>query len=327
MDRRQFFKAAAGVVGIGVGGPALIRWLALRQTAELGNRVQALDQAAYSQIRTDVKPEGVDLAVAEGDPAKATEAAIQALGGIERYVRKGDQVAISPNIAFMQDPEVGATTHPAVLRKVVELCERAGASKIMIADYALDDADLSAMISGADEALAGTKAQRLLLADERMFRPVPVTGVKEPQVPFNAIAQPVLDSDVFICLPVCKSHSAAKISFSLKKLMGVIYDRNIYHRRRLHHCIAELNATLRPTLVIMDASRCLQTHGPKGPGELTYPNKIIAGVDPVAVDAYSVRFLEKPAYRPDEVEHLQIAYEMGLGEMNVEKLRVEEVVV
>jgi uncharacterized protein (DUF362 family) len=111
----------------------------------------------------------------------------------------------------------------------------------------------------------------------------------------------------------------------MKKLMGNIWNRKDYHRYGLHECIAELNMALRPTLIVADATRVLQTRGPKGPGEVTVPNTVVVGTDPVAVDSYCTRFLTVKGITPDQVQHLVIANELGRGEIDCDKLKIKEI--
>src|SRR6185295_5218479 len=119
---------------------------------------------AKSHIRAGSKPDATDLVVVEGTPndyGAITERAIDEFGGIEKFVKRGDRVVLSPNMGWMRTPEQAATTHPDVLRKVVQLCERAGASKITCIDYTLDDWKLAFDISGSAAAVRGTRASLL----------------------------------------------------------------------------------------------------------------------------------------------------------------------
>jgi uncharacterized protein (DUF362 family) len=292
--------------------------------------------------RPGVKPAGWDLVAVEGTPkdyGAITERAIDEFGGIEKFVKKGDRVVLSPNMGWMRTPEQAAATHPDVLRKVVELCERAGASKITCIDYTLDDWKMAFDICGANDAVRGTKARLLSPTEEPMYKEVDVPGFVPKSTldgqPYDCVhrrnrllqklPREILDADSFICIPVVKDHEAATITISMKKLMGNIWNRKDYHRYGLHDCIAELNMTLRPTLIVADATRALQTRGPKGPGEVTTPNQVVVGIDPVAVDSYCTRFLTVKGVTPDAVPHLMIANRLGRGEIDCDKLKIKEV--
>ena len=95
----------------------------------------------------------------------------------------------------------------------------------------------------------------------------------------------VLESDVFINIPTAKSHAATGVSLGMKGLMGVIWDRKYFHSQDIHQAIADLSSVVKVDLTLLDASRALSTGGPAGPGRIVTPQTIVAGIDPVAVDA------------------------------------------
>jgi uncharacterized protein (DUF362 family) len=302
------------------------------------------DFAKPKGIRPAAKatPTTPDIVCVEGDPTSygdITERAINELGGIEKFVKKGDKVVITPNMGWMRTPEQAAATHPEVLRRLVQLVERAGASRITCIDYTLDDWKLAFEICGANGAVRGTKAQLLSPTEVTMYKPVDIpTAVPrktadgaayDPRHHFNQIEQKlprdILEADCFIVNPVVKDHEAAVITIAMKKLMGCIWNRKDYHRYGLHDCIAELNLFLKPTLIVTDATRALQTRGPKGPGEVTTPNKVVAGIDPVALDSYCCQFLTVKGVTPDMVNHLVLANSLGRGQIDTTQLNIKEV--
>ncbi|HET6386403.1 MAG TPA: DUF362 domain-containing protein [Armatimonadota bacterium] len=325
-SRRQFLEVAAGA-GV-LGG---LYGLTFVGDTSFGK----------PRMRGGTKPHGYDLSVVEGAPnnyAKVTERAINEFGGIEKFVHKGDHVVLSPNMGWMRTPDQAATTHPDVLRAVVQLCEKAGARKITCIDYTLDDWKLAFDICGANRAVAGTKATLLSPTDASLYKDINIPAAVpktmdgkpyESRHHYNRIQQmiphDIMLADSFICMPVVKDHEAAVITISMKKLMGNIWNRKDYHRYGLHDCIAELNCAVRPTLIVADATRALQTRGPKGPGEVTTPNKVVVGIDPVAVDSYCCQFLTVKGVTPDQVPHLMLANQLGRGEIDISKLKLNEI--
>lgn len=297
---------------------------------------------ARLRIRPPKKPRDVDLVVVEGEPSSygdITERAINEFGGIEQFVRRGDRVVLSPNMGWMRTPDQAAATHPDVLRRVVQLCERAGASRITCIDYTLDDWKLAFDICGARDAVRGTRATLLSPTDIALYRDMHI----QDYVPkkdrdgqayeschaanriFQKIPRELAECDVLICMPIVKDHEAAVITIAMKKLMGNIWNRKDYHRYGLHDCIAELNMAIKPTLIVADATRVLQTRGPKGPGEVTVPNQVVVGVDPVAVDSYCTRYLTVKGITPDQVPHLMLAHRLGRGEIDPDRLKIREI--
>lgn len=294
------------------------------------------------RIRPPQKPRDLDLVVVEGDPSSygdITERAINEFGGIEQFVKRGDRVVLAPNIGWMRTPDQAAATHPDVLRRVVKLCERAGASKITCVDYTLDDWKLAFDICGANQAVQGTRAKLLSPTDVAMYRDIHVEEFVPAQDREGAkyeschganrilqkVPREVAECDAFICIPIVKDHEASVVTIAMKKLMGNIWNRKDYHRYGLHDCIAEINMAIRPTLIVADATRVLQTRGPKGPGEVTVPNQVVVGVDPVAVDSYCTRYLTVKGVTPDQVPHLMLAHRLGRGEIDPDRLKVREI--
>lgn len=323
IDRRKFLTKGTQAALVGLSG-GLLAGCASRSGTSPGTG------QGVGGIRMASAPEGVDLVVAEGGQIKATvKAAIQGFGGIEKFVHKGDRVVLSPNIAFARMPEQASCTHPDVIRAVINLCEEAGAAKVTVLDYTLDNANAAFDINGAAQAVAGTKATLISPDNEPLYQEVslPSGSIHGKYNIRLQIPKEILRSNVFIPIPVVKDHEAATVSLSMKKLMGCIWDRRSYHRTELHPLIAELAAALRPTLIIADATRALQTHGPKGPGEVTRPNQIVVGTMPVSVDSFCCKYLTVKQVKPKDVPHIVLGAQRGLGEMDVTKLRVKEVTV
>ena len=83
----------------------------------------------------------------------------------------------------------------------------------------------------------------------------------------------------------------------------------------------------RPQVTILDATRALISGGPAGPGEVAKPNLVVAGLDPVAVDAFGVSVAPwyGQNFKGKQVEHLAVAHQRGLGKIEMETLRILKV--
>ncbi|MBN1447317.1 MAG: DUF362 domain-containing protein [Bacteroidetes bacterium] len=260
------------------------------------------------------------LAIVKGGDIPATvRAAVDALGGIKAFVKPGNIVFLKPNMSFPNPPEWGSTTHPEVIRTVVQLCEEAGAKRIVAADFPMRRAERCFEKSGMT-ALASELPQLTFkeLGDERDFETVQTPDAKEFRE--IAVAKLLRKADVFINLPTAKAHSGTSVSLGLKNLMGVIRDRGPFHGDYdLHAAIADLAMVVRPQLTILDAHYVLLTNGPGGPGRVDQPGTIIAGVDPLGVDAAGVRMAEwnNRTTDPAHVRHLALAAERGVGSLHV----------
>lgn len=269
---------------------------------------------------------GFDLAVARGDTVQAVKAVIETLGGIQRFVKQGQTVVLKPNMSFPNPPEWGSTTHPDVIKTVAQLCLEAGAKRVMVIDHPLRRPEVVMRRAGIAQACQDIpNVYVFVLSEQKFYQKVAVPDGKELHE--VEVARDVLQSDVLINLPVAKSHMDTGVSFGLKNLMGLIWDREYFHQYiDLNQGIADLSTLIHPDLTIMDATRPMITAGPGGPGKLVQLNTIIAGTDPVAVDAYTVPLAKWYGHQfsGKNVKYILKAAELGLGEIDVSKLNVKE---
>jgi len=289
------------------------------KTAAAGALLGLVGRPAFS----DAKEEH-DLAVISGEPAGATKKALEAMGGVARFVKKGQRVVLKPNMSFANPPEWGSTTHPMVVATVAQACMEAGAQQVVVLDYPLRRAELCLERSGIREACKPLKGVHVLgLEEKKFFREIKVPQGKVLER--VEVLKEVLDSQVLINLPVAKSHSATGVSLGIKGLMGLIWDRYSFHSLyNINQALADLATVIKPQLTILDATRALVSGGPGGPGEVRKPNLIIAGIDPVAVDSYGVTVVPwyGQNFKGRQVEHLLAAHQRGLGKIDIDQLKI-----
>ncbi|MBD3306226.1 DUF362 domain-containing protein [candidate division KSB3 bacterium] len=266
----------------------------------------------------------IDIAVAQGDPAQAVHAVVQALGGMARFVNSGQVVVLKPNMSWPSPPEWGSNTHPAVVTTVAQLCLDAGAKRVMVLDYPLRRPEVVMRRAGIAQACEGMSDVHVFtLAEQKFYQTVDVPQGKELHE--VEIAKDVLQADVLINLPVAKSHMDTGVSFGMKNLMGLIWDREYFHQYiDLNQGIADLSTVIRPDLIIMDATRPMTTAGPGGPGKIVNLDTVIAGTDPVAVDSYTVSIAQwyGHEFSGKNVKYIQAAADLGLGDLDINQLRV-----
>ena len=276
---------------------------------------------AWGTIETDPPP---DLAVVTGDPEKAVLKALTLLGGMERFVKKGQKVVIKPNMSFAKTPDDAANTSPIVVATVARACIDAGAKSVLVVDHTLQKAELCFELSGIRKYCRSVENTHVLaLNDEQFYQSVPVPqGKALKQV---KVMKEVMRCDVLISLPAAKSHSATGVSLGMKGLMGVIWDRKYFHAKvDLHQAIADLSSLIKPHLTLIDGSRALLTGGPSGPGKVLKLNTFVAGVDPVAVDTYGVSIADwyNKKFEIGQVKHIMAAHRMGLGTIDLDQLKI-----
>jgi len=268
--------------------------------------------------------EEYDLAIISGEPVAATKKALEAIGGISRFVKKGQRVVLKPNMSFARTPDLSATTHPLVVATVAQACVEAGAPQVLVLDHTLHRPELCLERTGIREACKNISGVHVLALQERtFFREVKIS--KGEVLESVEIVKEILDGHILINMPVAKSHSATGVSLGMKGLMGLVWDRESFHSRfNINQAIADLGAVIRPQLTVLDATRALVSGGPGGPGEVKKPNLIIAGTDPVAVDSYGVSIVPwyGQNFKGRQVEHLLAAYQKGLGKIDIDQLKV-----
>jgi len=270
----------------------------------------------------------VDVVEVSGtDRKKMVAAALEALGGIGAFVKKGDRVVLKPNLAFAQPADFAAGTHPDILFAVADACIKAGAKEVLVAENPLSNAEKCWNRTGAREALKGFPQVKLrMLEDHDDYREVKVP--KGLVLKDCEVGKCFLDYDVFISLPQAKHHSSANVSFGLKSAMGAVWSRKPFHVfMDLQKGIADLAFAVKPHLTILDATKVLLTNGPKGPGETASPGKLFAGRNVVAVDAaaLSVAKFDGKTMTLEDAKHIKYASQHGLGECDVAKLKIKKV--
>jgi len=260
------------------------------------------------------------IAKSSTDPAELVRRAVDALGGMKRFVSRGDIVAIKPNIGWDRMPVHAANTNPLVVAEVVKLAFDAGAKQVVVTDASCNEANRCFQRSGiwrASYALGAT----VVLPSAHRFRDMRMQGEVLDQWP---VYLPLVNADKVINVPVAKHHNLAKFTAGMKNWYGILGGR----RNRLHQnidvSIADLATFMRPTLTIVDATRVLLRNGPQGGNidDARDMHQVIASLDQVASDAYACTLIgESPA----NVKYLKMGHDRGIGNMFWEQLPHVEV--
>jgi uncharacterized protein (DUF362 family) len=281
------------------------------------------DQPTARPEPTQPTPDQAYLAVAHGaDPAAITAAAIAALGGIERFVKNGDDVIIKPNICTdYHPPEYATTTNPDVVAALVTLALGAGARRVRVMDYPFGGTPQSAYaISGIADAVEAAGGEMVVMSLPKYAKYDIPDGKSMKSC---EILPDIIEADVLINVPIAKQHGSSRLTLGAKNLMGVVLDRDIMHLS-LHQRIADLNTLVRPSLTVVDAVRILTDHGPTG-GDLAdvkQMDTVIASHDIVSADSYAATLFGLTG--PD-IDYIQYCSDMGLGTMDLTSIKIEEI--
>ena len=314
LDRREFLKSIAMLGGLAVVSSFIPSCLQ-------GTEQEVADTSMG--IPAVIPPGAAYLAVARGEsPAALVQAALKALGGIERFVKPGNDVIIKPNICTAYHSyEYASTTNPEVVGTLVQLCLGAGASKVRVMDYPFGgSARLAYIRSGISEAV---KASGGVMEEMSSLKYREVDIPEGRDIEKWMVYGDILDTDVLINVPIAKHHNLARLTLGMKNLMGTILERNKFHIN-LGQRIADLNSLVRPTLNVVDSVRILMNHGPTSGNlaDVKMTNTIIASHDIVAADAYATSLF---GLTGADIPAIRDGAEMALGTMDLSSVRVEEI--
>ena len=305
--RRRFLKQIAALGGAMAVNP----WAALAEDESSpttqDESESTIPDMAIARLETPPTPE-TDLKVAA---TKLTEQAIEAIGGMDRFVSKGDVVWVKPNIGWKRAPELAACTNPDVVATLARLCLEAGAKKVKVGDHPCNEPRQTYRASGI-EAAAKAAGAEIIHLDPNRYRDVELGGQRLKKWP---LYPEIIESDLVINVPVVKHHSLSKATLCMKNYMGIIGgQRNVWHQA-MSACLIDITNYMKPRLCVLDAVRVLTDHGPQG-GQLRdveLTGLVAAGTDIVAIDALGVEIL---GHEPKDVSMVAAAHKAGLGVMD-----------
>jgi len=304
MKRREFIRksAAAGIVA-----------------------GAAYSVGSYSNLVAGTyMPAGYDLVALMGGEAEAMfDKGISALGGITNFVKPGDKVVIKPNIGWDVVPEKAANTNPKLIKRIIEHCLKAGAKEVSVFDNTCDDWVRCYKTSMIEKYTKDAGGKMVPGNTESYYQEVSIPGAKV--LKSTKVHEKVMESDVFINVPVLKVHSSAKMTANLKNMMGVVWDRRFWHSNNLHQCIADFGLfEKKPTLNIIDCYNVMTKNGPRGVSLADVENMKaqIITTDMVAGDTAAAKMLR---LEPGNVDYIPMAHSMGVGTMEIEKLNIHRI--
>jgi len=304
MRRREFFKTS---IGAGVAAGAA---LSLGGYEKLWSSVPG--SAKYDMV-----------AVMGGNPDAMFDLGIQELGGMGAFVQKGQKVLIKPNIGWDVVPELAANTNPLLVKRIIEHCFKAGAKEVYVFDHTCDNWVNTYKNSGIEKAAKSAGAKIVPANTENYYHEIEIPGgVKLKKAKVHEL---LLETDVFINVPILKDHNSTRMTACLKNNMGIIWDRGFWHSNNLHQCIADYALfEKKPALNIIDCYNVMVKHGPQGVSreDLAMMKSQIITTDWVAGDTAAAKML---GVDPQKIDYIPIAFKMGLGNMNLDSLNIKRI--
>jgi uncharacterized protein (DUF362 family) len=261
---------------------------------------------------------GQKMSIVRGKDRVATlRMALKSLGGIETFIKKGDRVLLKVNAAFASPAMLSATTHPAIITEMTQLCFRAGASSVVVTDNPINDPVSCFTLTGIAQA-ARSAGARVVLPREDLFKPMTVKDAKLIRN-WPVLYKPFTDITKVIGMAPLKDHHRSGASMIMKNWYGLLGGRrNIFHQD-IHSIIVELAMMVKPSLVILDATTSMMTNGPTGGSisDLKNTNTMIVSTDQVAADACGASILSRSL---DELPFIKKAEAAGIGTADYHKL-------
>lgn len=262
------------------------------------------------------------VAIVRGqEPLAMLRHGVDLLGGLDRLDCRNKRVLIKPNLVNDRPPPT--TTSPALIAAVARMVREAGAADVVVADSSgiirFPTAE-NFTATGVQAAAESAGARVLALEDQPWVRVEPPGAVVLPRF---YVSKPVYDADVFINVPVVKTHRFAHYSCSLKNLVGVIHPRYrpsvAFLAGNWHERIAELNLAVHPHLTIADGIIIMIAGGPTS-GLPARADLLLLSGDRVALDAVAVALIRsfgawpkltgQPVWQQRQIKR---AIELGLG--------------
>jgi len=320
IDRRQFLERMLALGGTALATAAFISLLSCSK--------EPTPEPPSDNI-TPPTPPPVDaayLAVARGEsPTTLVQRSINALGGIGRFVKPGNDVIIKPNICGSgRTPEYASTTNPEVVAALVALCLGAGAKRVRVMDYPFSGTAEDAYDnSGIAEAVRKAGGDMEVMTKMK-FQDTPIPNGKA--ITSCHVYTDILEADVLIDVPIAKHHGNTVLTLGMKNMMGVVSNPGSYHTADMAERVTDLNCLVRPHLVVVDAIRILMNNGPTGGNlnDVKRMNTVIASHDIVAADSYAATLFGKTAL---DLPIVRAGARRGLGTMDLDpsKIKIEEI--
>ena len=285
-------------------------------------------QAALNSNTIAVESVPDIVAVMGGEPEEMLDKALEALGGIGNFVKKGQKIVVKPNIGWDRTPEIAGCTNPDLIGALVKKCLEAGASKVSVFDHTCDVWKRCYTSSGIEAAVKAAGGDMIPANDEKYYN-VSISLPKGINLKSAKIHEALNEADAWINVPILKNHGGTKFSCAMKNLMGIVLDPKYFHANNLHQCIADICTwEKKPVLNIVDAYRILFQNGPQGKSaaDVNLAKSLIASKDIVAIDTAALQFFNQvKKLELEAVSHITMGQTHKLGTTDLKSLNIKRI--
>jgi uncharacterized protein (DUF362 family) len=262
------------------------------------------------------------------DPYQTT---IKALRASPLPEMRGKRILIKPNAARLARPGQGITTHPLVVKAIIDHLREIGVRDMAIGESCIFgvDAQTAFRWTGMKE-IAEEKGIELIDLDQE--HPMEVTipkGIILKKIKISAILR---EFGFVISVPVMKTHMHTLVTLSIKNMKGLLWRRE---KARLHQlrcdprlmqgykaldmAISDMASVLFPHLAIIDGTVGMEGMGPAY-GKKKAMGVIVVGANALSADAVASRIM---GFDPESIPHLKLSALKGLGEIKARKILVK----
>ena len=256
------------------------------------------------------------VAIVKGtSPVETTVKALERiLSDVDRVLSGKKPILIKPNYINSKHPSTGITTDGRVIEGIVKFLRESKIEEIVIGEGSgFADTFQAFKVAGVDAVAERWRVKLVDLNKDEFIEVNPPDSLSLKKV---RVAKTALESTI-ISVPKLKPHRIATVTLSLKNMMGALASKGSMHKGKLSQNIADLASILTPSISVVDGIIASEGHETSGnPVEM---NLVIAGTDPVAVDAVGATVMGIP---PTNVTHLLLAEKKGLGTCNLEEITV-----
>ena len=316
MKRREFIKKTGQALALAsvTGGTGLFF-----HNREVSRYASVVAKTSDFTIAPNSSLPRIALAK-NSDPIAALNYALDAVGGIRRFIRPGERVTIKPNIAWDRTPAQAATTNPHLVGEMVRQCLKAGASEVIVTDISCNDPRRCFIRSGIRQEAEKAGARVILPAEEDFVQ----VNLEGELLTIWPVLKYFVFTDRLINMPIVKQHSLCACTLGMKNFIGILGGRRNQLHQQIDQSIVDLAGFCRPTLTVVDATRVLLRGGPQGGSldDVAVENSVICAIDQVAADSRATEFL---GLKAENVGHIVLAEKAGLGKIDYRSIGYKEV--
>ncbi|MBW1799644.1 MAG: DUF362 domain-containing protein [Deltaproteobacteria bacterium] len=256
------------------------------------------------------------------NPEEMVDRALGHLGGVETLIKKDATVVLKPNSGHMGGPETAVNTSPELVSSVIRVIQKASPGKIILAEASAIGCDTLKCLEASGILEAAEDAGVDEVIDIKREKDLVEIPVKDARSDMKKIALPrfLMEVDHIVNIPIFKSHASMVFSCALKNIKGVVQDKVHYlmHQTNLADAMMDVWSVVRADLTIADLIRPMEGYGPHAGHGVEF-GCVVAGKDPVAVDATACRMVGLDL---SQVEYFDAAVKRDLGTFRGEHIEI-----